>query len=101
MPSSDTLTIKPIRELFDKYAFGVTVDPFARNCQLCKVTNDLNPDTKAEHHKKADKFLQDLDVMNFVLFDPPYTIGQVKQVYQSVGLEFMKYESQNCIRWTT
>jgi hypothetical protein len=101
MPSSDTLSIKPIRTFFEKYVFGVSVDPFARNCDLCDVTNDLNPQTSAQFHLKADDFLKAQDVMNFVLFDPPYTIRKVKELYQSVGLEFMKYESQNSIRWTT
>lgn len=101
MPSPNTLTIKPILELFNKYSFGVTVDPFARDCQLCQITNDLNPETKAQHHLKADEFLSKLNAANFVLFDPPYTIRKVKELYQSVGLEFMKYESQNSIRWTT
>lgn len=101
MPSADTLTVKPIRELFQKHKIGVTVDPFARNCTLCDVTNDLNPETKAQHHLKACDFLRQQSVMNFVLFDPPYTIRKVKELYQSIGLEFMKYESQNSIRWTT
>lgn len=102
MPSMNTLSIAPIKALFDKHAAGVTVDPFARDCDLCDHTNDLNPDTKATHHKKADEFLSEhSEPMNFVLFDPPYTIRKVKELYQSVGLEFMKYESQNSIRWTT
>jgi 16S rRNA G966 N2-methylase RsmD len=101
MPSADTLTVKPIKAYFEKYKFGVTVDPFARNCELCEITNDLNPDTKAIYHLKACDFLREIPQMNFVLFDPPYTIRKVKELYQSIGLEFMKYESQNSIRWTT
>lgn len=101
MPSTDTLSIGPIRALFKKYRIGITADPFARNCELCEITNDLSPDTKAKFHKKADDFLHEIGHTDFVLFDPPYTIGQVKECYQSVGLEFMKYESTNSIRWTT
>lgn len=101
MPSMNTLTIKPLEKIFQKYKFGITVDPFARDCEICEFTNDLNPETKAKSHLKADEFLAQLSVMNFVLFDPPYTIRKVKELYQSIGLEFMKYESQNCIRWTT
>lgn len=102
MPSHDTLTIKPIRELFYRYAFGVTVDPFARNCKLCAITNDLNPNTEAQFHLLADEFLRQIKgPMNVVLFDPPYTLGQVKECYQGVGKEFFQYESQNSVRWTT
>lgn len=42
MPSGDTFGIKPIKELFDKYnKGGVIIDPFAKDCKLGTIRNDL------------------------------------------------------------
>lgn len=100
MPSANTLSIKPIREIFDWYSFGITVDPFARNCELCEFTNDLNPTTKAKSNMFALDFIISLPKMNFVVFDPPFTLRQVKECYESVGAQFLKEDSQNAIRWS-
>jgi len=89
-----------IRSLFDHYKFGVTVDPFARDCTLCDVTNDLNPSTKATHHLYALDFLEKQQIMNFVLYDPPYSLRQVKECYDRFGEGFSHKDSTNAIRWT-
>lgn len=101
MPNHNTLSIKPIKELFDFYKFGITVDPFARDCQLCLITNDLNPNTKAQFHMKADDFLNSLNgEINFVVFDPPYSLRQVKECYEGIGVGFTHKDTQNAVRWT-
>lgn len=100
MPNHDTLKIKPIRELFNDHAFGVTVDPFSRDCELCEFTNDLNKNTKAKSHKYAADFLLELNQMNFVVYDPPYSLRQVKECYDSFGAGFTHKDSQNAVRWT-
>ena len=101
MPCGDTLSIKPIKELFHKYSKGLsTIDPFARNCDLCSFTNDLNPETKAQNHLYADKFLSSFENLPFVVFDPPYSLRQVKEIYDSVGTGFTHKDSQNAMRWT-
>ena len=63
MPNSETFSIKPIRELIDKYREEgmVIVDPFARNSDIGTITNDLDPETKAMYHKDATDFLCHLD----------------------------------------
>jgi len=103
MPCRDTLSIKPIKELVDRHIDGVSVDPFSRNCGLCTFTNDLDPDTKAKHHLDAHDFilmlLKNGIRANTVIFDPPYSIRQVKEVYASVGKSFHKQDSQMAIRW--
>ena len=43
MPNSNTFSIKPIRELICRYAYGKIIDPFANNSRLASVTNDLDP----------------------------------------------------------
>lgn len=59
MPSGDTFGIKPIKELFDKYnKGGVIIDPFAKDCKLGTIRNDLNPNCDTQYHLDALKFLQ-------------------------------------------
>lgn len=95
MPSSSTFTIKPIRELVKRYLNGstVSIDPFARNCSWATYTNDLSPDTSAQSHLPALEFLEKLVAdgvkADLMLFDPPYSLRQVKEVYQSIGIDKM------------
>ena len=81
----------------------VSVDPFARNFDLCTYTNDLNPNTQAQYHMTAVDFLKmiaDKGIEpDLIVFDPPYSRNQVKASYQNVGIEYMKKESQNAIFW--
>lgn len=100
MPSHNTLSIKPIREIFDRHKGITQVDPFARDCELCTFTNDLNPETKAQNHMMADKFLAAFERLPFVLFDPPYSLRQVKECYDGFGDGFTHKDSQNAVKWT-
>lgn len=103
MPSSDTLSIKPIRKwVMEKCkGFERLCDPFARDCQFAHITNDLNPDTKAKYHMKADEFLAlDEAKSDLVIFDPPYSLRQVKECYEGFGYGFTQFDSQNVTRWT-
>lgn len=89
MPNSETFSIKPIRELIDKYREEgmVIVDPFARNSDIGTITNDLDPETKAMYHKDATDFLSDLgdNIADMVLYDPPYSARQVSESYKRLG----------------
>lgn len=102
MPSRNTLNIKPIYEWAEPYLVDATmsIDPFARNCELADVTNDLNPDTDAKWHKPANEFLKLFDNADLVIFDPPYSLRQVKECYENYGVGFTQKDSQNAIRWT-
>ena len=89
MPNSETFSIKPIRELIDKYREEgmVIVDPFARNSDIGTITNDLDPDTRAMYHKDATDFLRGLsdNIADMVLYDPPYSPRQVSESYKKLG----------------
>lgn len=106
MPSSETFTIKPIGELVKRYLSqsNISIDPFARNNQWATYTNDLNPKTKASSHLFALDFLKDLKLKNvkadLIIFDPPYSLRQVKEVYESVGKQFIHSDSTNAGHWT-
>lgn len=104
MPNSATFTCLPIGDFVRKYMDGVSIDPFARNCGWATHTNDLNPETDAQHHMTAKDFLRML-IGNYVkadviIFDPPYSLEQAKRNYESVGRRFMMEDSQQVGRWT-
>ncbi len=92
MPSADTFDVPPIGEFVKKYLrqSKVSIDPFARNKRWATYTNDLNPDTAAEWHMDALDFLKMLQAQgvkaDLVIWDAPYSIQQIKEVYASVGL---------------
>lgn len=106
MPSSQTFSIPEIKTFVLKYIYGnkVIADPFSGFSCFTEYSNDLNTQTPAKNHKRADDFLQELLNNNIephiVLFDPPYSIRQVKECYSNYGLEWTNNDNQNVIRWT-
>lgn len=104
MPNADTFDIPPIREFVKKYLRGskVSIDPFARNKRWATYTNDLNPDTAAEYHMDALAFLEMLKVRgvvaDLVVFDPPYSATQIKEVYDSIGGRTYRAGEQNWVK---
>ena len=105
MPNHNTFEIKPIMAFVLKYLKNskLSIDPFARNCNLATVNNDLNPDTLARYHLTAVDFLSLMKEKEYrpdlVLFDPPYSIGQIKQCYEDFGLPFGQHEAQYMPSW--
>lgn len=101
MPSPNTFSIKPIKELLDRYLSDdlVVVDPFARDSSRACLTNDLNPETKADHHMDAVEFLCMLAdeeyKVDVVLLDPPYSPRQIAECYKGVGRSVGMKETQN------
>lgn len=106
MPSGETFSIPPIGQLIKRYLreARVSVDPFARNNGWATYTNDLNPETSVQSHMPALKFLQMLKQCgiqaDLILFDPPYTIHQVKELYESIGIDFMQIDAQQAGVWS-
>ena len=95
MPSRWTFTIKPIRGLLDAYVRdGKTwVDPFAGESSPAQITNDINPDRPTMHHLHATDFISRLSDGGHdgILFDPPYSLRQVKECYDGLGIK-MSFE---------
>lgn len=107
MPNPDTFSVPPIGDFVKRYLSQsrVSVDPFARNKRWATYTNDLNPETEAEHHMKANDFLAMLVEQkvkaDLIIFDPPYSLRQVKEVYQQIGtVPFELADSQNAVHWS-
>lgn len=99
MPNADTFSIPVIGDFVKRYLAQskVSVDPFARDKRWATHTNDLNPNTKAEHHLEALDFLNLLlsqgVVVDLAIFDPPYSLTQVSRSYQDIGLKFKGAEN--------
>jgi len=104
MPNKNTFDIQPISEFVERWLHGVSVDPFARNSKLATYNNDLNPETAADYNLPADKFLSELAtqgvIADVIIFDPPYSSQQVKEVYGGIGKGFFKEDNANVVRWT-
>lgn len=87
MPNSNTFKIKPIKELIDKYTYGLVIDPFANKNKLANITNDLDDQYDTDYHMDALDFLKKFDdnSVDCVLYDPPYSVRQVSEVYRKLG----------------
>ena len=91
MPTANTFDCPPIgrfvRSRLERSK--VSVDPFARNKRWATYTNDLNPSTLAEKHMDVLDFLLLLVAegvsADLVIFDPPYSLRQVKECYDGIG----------------
>lgn len=101
MPSHSTFDVPPIRALVKKYLSQskVSVDPFARNKRWATYTNDLNAEMAAEFHMDALDFLSMLKnkgiQADLLIFDPPYSFHQMKEVYAGIGRQVTARESTN------
>lgn len=96
MPNHNTFSIKPIREFIGDVPIH-SIDPFARNSELATITNDLNPDFDTTHNMDALDFLKTIDdnSADMVLFDPPYSLRQLKECYDSIGASLSQYQTQH------
>jgi len=98
MPNKWTFQIKPIRKLLEEEMDdGYWVDPFAGTSKLATVTNDLNPDMDTDYHMDAHKFLKTFEdnSVDGVLYDPPYSVRQIKECYNSVGYSPTQLDTSN------
>ena len=100
MPSKHTFTIKPIKELINRYMFqipGIWIDPFAGFNSPADIQNDLNPDSPAEFHMKAEEFVKLDHIFDHVFFDPPYSPRQISECYKGIGLTPTMKDTQNSV----
>lgn len=66
-------------------------------------TNDLNPETEAEHHLDVMEFLEKLKadgiLADLVIFDPPYSPRQIAECYSGIGRLTTQRDTQRVARW--
>lgn len=90
MSNARTFEVKPIKEFVERDVkkSGVIIDPFANECEYGTVTNDLNSKYCTDYHMDALEFLKMIksNSADLVLYDPPYSLRQVKECYEGVGI---------------
>ena len=106
MPAgAHTFDCKPIGDFVQKYLSEsrISLDPFAGNKHWATYTNDLNPQYVTNYHLDALEFLQEMrDVgvrPDFVIFDPPYSPRQIKELYDSIGLTTYQEMAHKTAGW--
>jgi len=105
MPSHDTFSIFPIGAFVQRYLKGSkrSVDPFARNNRHATFTNDINPNTAAEHHMDAVAFLEHLSsqghdgTIDLAILDPPYSPRQITECYKEIGVKVSMTDTQSAV----
>ena len=89
MPNKNTFSIKPIKELIEKYKDNkeIIIDPFANENKIATVTNDLDTQYNTDFHLDATDFLRSFEnnSIDMVLYDPPYSPRQVSECYKKLG----------------
>jgi hypothetical protein len=97
MPSKRTFIIKPISKLISRYVGDGRgwIDPFAGENSPAEITNDLNPDKPTKFHLHAKEFAAQLTgIYEGCLFDPPYSLRQVKECYDAIGVKLFQEDTQ-------
>lgn len=91
MPNKWTFQVPVIAEFVNRY-IGTGIgwaDPFSGHSALVEYRNDLNPKNGQPFCMEADAFLrklqEDFITLDGVVFDPPYSMEQVKRSYENVG----------------
>lgn len=104
MPSGNTFTIAPIRNIVEEYTNGekVIIDPFANSSKFGTITNDINPEFDTDYHLDALEFLKTrkTEEADVVLFDPPYSITQAAQLYKDFGKDKLEINVSNMKYWS-
>lgn len=110
MPNKHTFLIPPIKELVTRYVGDGKgwIDPFAGYNSPAEITNDLNPAMPTNCHYHAKEFIGFLSSIDDdpshryeappeiigCLFDPPYSLRQVKECYDKIGVKLFQEDSQ-------
>ena len=98
MPNRWTFTIRPIARLLERYVGDgkAWIDPFAGEYSPAEFTNDLNPKRRARFHMLAEEFCTMFDgPFEGVLFDPPYSLRQIKECYEGIGFKVNQSDTQS------
>ena len=82
---------------------GCAIDGFAResfvNDLECFITNDLNPEFACDYNLEWKDFAKQLQGMkseiDLVLFDPPYSLRQLKDHYDGIGKDLELWQTHN------
>ena len=98
MPNYRTFKMKPVNDFILKHGLeGLIIDPFAnRKSDYGAITNDINPESNTDFHLDALEFLRSFESnsVDYLLFDPPYSLRQIKECYDGLGIAMHQRETQ-------
>jgi hypothetical protein len=97
MPNHLTFKMKPVSAFIGEKK-GLTIDPFAnRKHGLANITNDLNESCDTHFNLDALSFLKTFEsqTVDRLLFDPPYSLRQLKECYDGIGKNITSHESRH------
>lgn len=108
MPNRSTFTIAPIKQLLAEEVpqgflrNGDWIDPFAGNSSVANLSNDLNPNARSIYHQDALDFLAIWDNNSAMgcLYDPPYSMRQASECYQSYGKKYFDHHPTSMKYWS-
>ena len=88
MPTPWTFLMTPVKELLLRYMKNPErwIDPYAGKNSPAGMTNDHNPEMKADYCMEAIEFAEMVhDEYDGILFDPPYSFRQISEHYKIIG----------------
>ena len=99
MPNHLTFKIKPIKSFIkENIQEGLILDPFAnRKSDFNAITNDINPKAETDYHLDALEFLKlwDDESVDSLFFDPPYSLRQLKECYDGIGISLTQHQTNH------
>jgi hypothetical protein len=100
MPNKNTFSIKPFKELIEKYKAklpenAIILDPFANSNKNGTITNDIDPQYDTDYHMDAKDFLKMFDdnSIDMVLYDPPFSPNHAMFYLER---QHVQYSVQSC-----
>jgi DNA modification methylase len=91
MPNHLTFEMIPVRKLLSELLplnDKIIIDPFSnRKHKFASITNDIDKSKQTHYNMCALQFLKlfESGSVDVVLFDPPYSLRQLKEVYSGIG----------------
>ena len=106
MPNGKTFKMKPIKEIICRHIKDndIVLDPFANESSIKEhilsenyISNDLDSKYDCDYSVEAKEFLKMFDdnSVDVVLYDPPYSPRQVKEIYNNIDRVVTKEDTQS------
>ena len=113
--TSEPFSMPKVRKILDQvinqatreldFGMPLIVDPFARSSFLTlgnhnTITNDLDPQfTHCDYNLTAHEFAVEIKgsgvEIDVLVFDPPYSLRQVKECYEGIGKDLELWQTHN------
>lgn len=100
MPSKNTFSIKPIKELLSRYVDKenqIWIDPFANSSKIATITNDIDESYNTDYHLDVIEFLRLFkdNSVHGALVDSPYSPRQLSECYKKLNLSVTMETTQS------